>query len=147
MTAVPYTAWEQAVFVCLIIVLVLGLLAWMSRETKSSREFQKAESEARDRAQAERDRERDKAQAERDSQWRQFFRDFSIEQANRETQNNAAVLKSLDGTTASIQALAEGVNAQRAEFREHDQREWAAMGEMSRKIHEANPTQPRRTAK
>lgn len=38
--AIPFTAWEQAVFVGLFIVLVVALLAWFSKENAKTQKFQ-----------------------------------------------------------------------------------------------------------
>jgi len=37
--AIPYAAWEQAVFVALFIVFVVGLLAWFGKQSKQWQQF------------------------------------------------------------------------------------------------------------
>ena len=37
--AIPFTAWEQAVFVALFIVFVVGLLAWFGKQSKQWQQF------------------------------------------------------------------------------------------------------------
>lgn len=39
MSTLPFTAWEQAVFVCLLIALVGGLLAWLSKQMRDWQTF------------------------------------------------------------------------------------------------------------
>jgi len=38
-SAIPFTAWEQAVFVALFIVMVIALLAWFGKQQKSWQDF------------------------------------------------------------------------------------------------------------
>lgn len=38
-SVIPYTAWEQAVFVALFIVMIVALLAWFGKQQKSWQEF------------------------------------------------------------------------------------------------------------
>ena len=44
--AIPFTAWEQAVFVALFIVMVVLLLTWFSKQQKSWQEFMRSQNES-----------------------------------------------------------------------------------------------------
>ena len=43
---IPFTAWQQAVFVGLFIVLVVALLAWFSKENAKTQNFQQKQNES-----------------------------------------------------------------------------------------------------
>jgi len=118
--AIPFTAWEQAVFVGLFIVLIALILFWVSRENKINRQFQQSESAARE-----------IAQAARDAEWRLFLQ----QQRENDNQVSEAVKSSLDALTAITRQLVQEVQGQRADFQAHDQKEWAKLDEMSSAIH------------
>lgn len=44
--AIPYTAWQQAVFVVLFIIFVIALLAWFSKENAKTQNFQQKQNES-----------------------------------------------------------------------------------------------------
>lgn len=116
---VPFTAWEQAVFVALFVVFVIALLRWFSGQQKQWQEFIQS----------------------RDAQWQGFL---SAQRAS-DDQKSEAIAESLNALTAATQALVTEVQGQRADFQTHDKREWAKLDEMSAAIHEPK-TQPRRRA-
>jgi hypothetical protein len=118
---IPFTAWEQAVFVTLFVFFVIALLSWVARENKANRDFQRIEAASRE-----------KAQAERDAQWR----DFLETQRETDQQMSKAVKESMDGLTSIISHLVDEVQGNRADFKEHDAMEKAKLEEMSKKIHE-----------
>lgn len=121
---IPSTAWEQAVFVCLFIVLVIIILAWMSRETTASRKFQS--DQAKD--------------------WR-----FFMENENKKNvEFSLAVKQSLDSVVAVVARLADEVRSnsdeihcQRSEFNVHDQMERTKLEEMSKRIYDVPGTRRR----
>ena len=91
---IPFTAWEQAVFVGLFIVLVLWLLAWFSKQSDKWQQFI----------------------FQIDEKWREFSR------AQREENNCAmmdvnASLTNLARTTAD---LARSVEEMRVDLKDHD---------------------------
>lgn len=116
----PIPAWQQAAVICLFLVLIWLMLRWMSSENKTTREFQRSEATARE-----------KAQTERDAEWRKFL----ATQRAADEKKSEAMTESLNALTAATQALITEVQGQRADFQAHDQREWAALGEMSKTIH------------
>jgi len=115
---IPFTAWEQAVFVAIFVVFVIALLRWFSNQQKQWQEFIQS----------------------RDTQWQSFL---SAQRAT-DDQKSEAIAKSLNALTAATQALVTEVQGQRADFQTHDQREWAKLDEMSATIHAEPKTQPRR---
>ncbi len=126
---IPATAWEQGAFVVLFIILVAVILGWVARENSISRTFQKGEAAARE-----------KAQAERDAQWRSFLE----QQRTTDQQMSQAVRESMDGLTTIISRLVDEVQGSRTDFKEHDAMERAKLEEMSKVVHEKNPTRPRK---
>ena len=122
---IPFTAWDQAVFVCLFLILVVAVLSWMSKENNANRKFQ----------------------SDQAKEWQ----DFMDAQNKKNEQISLAVKSSLDGVTAVVSRLADEVRTnndeirgQRSEFSAHDEMERAKLDEMSKRIHES-PRPGRRT--
>jgi uncharacterized membrane protein YhiD involved in acid resistance len=116
--SLPFTAWEQAVFVALFVVLVLALLAWFSRQQGQWQNFIQ----------------------ERDEQWQKFL----TNQRESDNAKSEAMTESLNALTAATQALIVEVQGQRSDFQTHDKKEWARLDEMSASLHTGErKTQPR----
>jgi len=123
----PYTEWG---YLGALVFLVLAILAWVARENAVNRKHQHDEAAARE-----------KAQAERDSEWRLFLQ----QQRENDNQVSEAVKGSLDALTEITRSLVQEVQGQRADFRAHDEKEWAKLDEMSAAIHSKDrKTQPRK---
>ena len=100
-TQIPFTAWEQAVFVVLFILLVSGLLVWFSKQSDKWQKFM----------------------FDIDEKWRAFNREQR--DSNQESMN--CVEGSLKDLTTVTQGLVNEVKEMRADsqhfyasFREHD---------------------------
>ena len=91
---IPYSAWQQAVFVVLIIVLVVWLLAWMSKQQKTWQDFI----------------------AGRDDQWQLFSR----EQYKESNDGLSDVNKSLADLTLVTGKLVQTVDEMRQDIYQHD---------------------------
>lgn len=122
--AIPYTAWEQAVFVVLLILLVIVLLGWVSRENKTSREFQRAEA-----------LRRDAATSELSKSWQSFLSD----RAKREDEANSETRILLTAQTQAISTLTQSLAEFRKDFELHDAREWARMDQIEQYTKERHP--------
>ena len=86
--SIPFTAWEQAVFVALFIVLVLGLLAWFSKQSGKWQDFI--------------ERQNDRWQRSVDyqnAQWQTWMN----EQNKRDTASMDKVIFSIQALTRSIE--------------------------------------------
>lgn len=101
-TQIPFTAWEQAVFVVLFILLVSGLLVWFSKQSDKWQKFM----------------------FDIDEKWRAFNREQR--DSNQESMN--CVEGSLKDLTTVTQGLVNEIREMRqdskefyASFREHDQ--------------------------
>ena len=99
--AIPFTAWEQAVFVALFIVMVIALLTWFTKQSEKWQRFI----------------------AEIDEKWRQFNREQRIE--NNDAM--AEVNQSITNLTAVTQGMVAEVKQMREEsakfytdFQRHD---------------------------
>lgn len=117
--AVPFTAWEQAVFVVLLIVMVVIVLRWQARENKSARDFQASIS-----------RFMSDQQSKRDNDWRQWMED----QKQLDNQRLEAVQTALEALAALVKSVDQNITEHRAEFVAHDQKEWARLDEMSARL-------------
>ena len=111
---IPASAWVQAVFVCLFIVVIVILFSYFGKQVKESRDFQKAESDS--------NREFQKQESDK---WQRFISDqnLSFQKFNREQRedNNsclADVNKGLTNLTQATQGLANEVKEMRTESRE-----------------------------
>ena len=100
--AIPFTAWEQAVFVALFIVMVIALLTWFTKQSEKWQKFI----------------------AEIDDKWREFNREQRIENNDAMTEVN----QSITNLTAVTQGMVAEVKQMREEsakfyenFHEHDQ--------------------------
>ena len=91
---IPYSAWQQAVFVVLIIILVVWLLAWMSKQQKTWQDFI----------------------AGRDDQWQLFSR----EQHKDSNEGLGDVNKSLADLTMVTGKLVQTVDEMRQDICQHD---------------------------
>ena len=91
---IPFTAWEQAVFVGLFIVLVLWLLAWFSKQSDKWQQFI----------------------FQIDEKWREFSR-TQREENNCAMMDVNASLTNLARTTAD---LARSVEEMRVDLKDHD---------------------------
>ena len=92
--AIPFTAWEQAVFVALFIVLVLWLLAWFSKQSDKWQQFI----------------------FQIDEKWREFSR-------TQREENNCAMMDvnaSLSNLTRTTGDLARSVEEMRSDIQAHD---------------------------
>ena len=101
-TQIPFTAWEQAVFVVLFITMVIGLLYWFSKQSDKWQKFM----------------------FDIDEKWRAFNR----EQRETNLQSMNCVESSLKDLTTVTQGLVNEMREMRqdskefyASFREHDQ--------------------------
>lgn len=93
--SIPYSAWEQAVFVGLFIVLVLWLLAWFSKQSDKWQSFI----------------------FQIDEKWREFSK-------NQREANNCAMMDvnaSLTNLAKTTSDLAHSVSELRRDIDEHDQ--------------------------
>ena len=93
--AIPFTAWEQAVFVALFIVLVVGLLYWFTKQSDKWQSFM----------------------LEIDEKWRAFNKE-------QREENNCAmadVNASLSNLTRTTGDLARSVEEMRVDIKAHDQ--------------------------
>ena len=91
---IPFTAWEQAVFVALFIVLVVGLLYWFTKQSDKWQSFM----------------------LEIDEKWRAFNRE-------QREENNCAmadVNASLSNLTRTTGDLARSVEEMRSDIQAHD---------------------------
>ena len=100
--AIPFTAWEQAVFVALFVVLVGSLLYWVERQSSNWRKDMSERDERWQNFTSERDAQRQEFTRERDEQWQKW-----LDKADTRT---AAQLKAL---TEVIEKLTEN-------FTDHD---------------------------
>jgi uncharacterized membrane protein YhiD involved in acid resistance len=102
---IPSSAWVQAVFVCLFIVLIIWLLSWMSKRDETTRQFQSAES--------------DKWQvfiAKENENWREYNR-------KQREENNCAMAKvdeSLTNLAMITGKLVTTVDEMRTDIYQHD---------------------------
>ena len=101
-TQIPFTAWEQAVFVVLFITMVIGLLYWFSKQSDKWQKFM----------------------FDIDEKWRAFNR----EQRETNLQSMNCVENALTNLTTVTQGLVNEMREMRedskefyASFREHDQ--------------------------
>ena len=101
-TQIPFTAWEQAVFVVLFITMVIGLLYWFSKQSDKWQKFM----------------------FDIDEKWRAFNR----EQRETNLQSMHCVENALTNLTTVTQGLVNEMREMRedskefyASFREHDQ--------------------------
>ena len=95
-TAIPFTAWEQAVFVALFIVMVIGLLGWFTKQQKSWQDFMNDQNSRWQ-----------KAVDEQNNQWQKW-----LEQQNtRECDSMDKVTMALDRLTSKLSEHDEKVEA------------------------------------
>ena len=98
---IHFTAWEQAVFVCLMIVLVSLMLSWQSRESRALRDFQ-----------AEQEKKRLESELKRDREWREWM-DKNQRIADLKLE---AVQQSIEGLVTIVKMVSIQVDAHRTEF-------------------------------
>jgi ABC-type multidrug transport system fused ATPase/permease subunit len=102
-TAIPFTAWQQAVFVVLIILFVAWVLSWMAKQNASTRDFQQSESD-----------KWQKFIADLNENWRKFNREQREENNSRMSDVN----QGLGNLTKVTEGLVMEVREMRTESRE-----------------------------
>ena len=98
-TQIPFTAWEQAVFVVLFITMVIGLLYWFSKQSDKWQNFI----------------------AQIEEQWRAFSKE-------QRTENNACMREVNQGLT-DLTTVTQGLVAEVKEMREDSQHFYASFRE------------------
>lgn len=117
---IPFSAWQQAVFVVLLIVLVIWMLTWMSKWHKTWQEFI----------------------AERDDKWQSFSR----EQQKENKASMCDVNKSLSDLIQVSGKLVQTVDEMRQDIYRHDDHAKEASREILRVVSAPKPApRPRKT--
>jgi preprotein translocase subunit SecF len=130
--SIPFTAWEQAVFVVLVIVLVITLVAIWNREANASRVFQ-----------AEQSREWQEFISGQDDKWRTF----SKEQREANNTEMRSVSQSLRDLAQVTSGLAREVQEMRQESRVHADRSDLHNDELAKLIGQMLQAKPTRSRK
>ena len=105
--SVPFTAWEQAVFVVLFAVVIWMLLKWFSSQQSKWSEFI----------------------SKRDDQWQSFL----TSQRDIDQERYEGVEQNVANLTKVTSALVEEVQKMRADFRAHDEMEREVLRKVSAK--------------
>lgn len=103
-TGIPFTAWEQAVFVALFIAFVGGLLAWMDRQLQNVRKVQQAQQT-----------EWQKFIGDENVKWQNFIKDERLVSGASRKEDR----EKLDKLTDSLDRLTAQVTRFHEEFAEH----------------------------
>lgn len=96
-SGIPYSAWEQAVFVVLFVLLVIALLRWFSSQQGKWQEFIQS----------------------RDDQWQEFL----SHQREVDQERYEGVEESVKNLTKVTSELVKEVQDMRSDFRSHDEME------------------------